>query len=515
MAAAAASSAAPSRHDEQTQTLHKRPPRCAHVILERDEPSLATALSRELDLPRERVDELLRLGAVHFSLVPPALQPGAPIDPRIGAEGAIRARNAALERWGAHSRLSSPRRIFSALQPCPAHSFARVHLRPWRAAPEAATALRLLHVSPSCVVVDKPASLPVPPAVDNAVDCAAHLAAVALEELGEKLSETEGGAAGGHTKRRSRWGRGVRARGPEEAAILDALEEACGGVAAPKALRPVHRLDTGTSGVLVLARTQAFASWWAGRQRAKTAEASVEEDDDDDEDRQQQHATKLYRCLTLAPSAPPTGTHVHWAITRYRPAAAEASGDDAGATPDAAARPPPPPPLPERTLMFGSRAEAEAFLATSGPGARAERLLRRAGGNAAAVTPASAKRCELEVLSVRRVEGAAAGWEALVELRTGRTHQIRAQMAALGCPLAGDGLYGGGGGGGGAKGEDGGGGDGDGDNWQARPLGLQAAELRVYDPEGLMGASDTSPDGWATFRAARPWWWGEDEEEGG
>lgn len=138
---------------------------------------------------------------------------------------------------------------------------------------------------------------------------------------------------------------------------------------------------------------------------------------------------------------------------------------------------------------------------------------RQKGGAAHTVVLDSEKpgslRCELKITSVEQVSltgEAAARWgdtayEHTIELLTGRTHQIRAQLAAAGAPLLGDHLYG--------------------SNESAppdvsrygespaavqgkrdviEPIGLQAYQLRVSDEVDLMGSPPVC------FTAPDPWW---------
>ncbi|GAQ80342.1 hypothetical protein KFL_000520130 [Klebsormidium nitens] len=309
------------------------PARVEHLLVLQEKGTAVDELEQQLDLPPSFAEDLIKFGAVHYApLLPPPPPNSRPSVHSQWSESTAKA----SDEFGLHpssqalklmmrvGRLQDPFRLLRQ------GGYLRVHVHPkrfprcyevdWRG--------RVLTETPDYVILDKPAGVPVQGTVDNLVEnCAACL----LEALG--------------------------------------LEEP---------LKVTHRLDVGTEGCLVLAKTPAFLRSF----NQLLADRKVH---------------KTYRALAAA--RPPLGRLLHWTQPKsYAP----------------------------RILSDETR---DGWLP-----------------------------CELEILAVDEVPwptGAVGslrmedgGWppqatayECTVRLITGRTHQVRAQLARVGCPLLGDTMY--------------------------------------------------------------------------
>ncbi|MEW5310609.1 MAG: hypothetical protein WDW38_002391 [Sanguina aurantia] len=287
-------------------------------------------VSEALELPVELIQRLLWFGAVYHCLVPP-LPPPAKAAGMLPEDLArmVEATKAAKLKHGKNPALGIPRRVSEDVHV--AGGYLRIHVHPVRfpAVYKADWARRIIVEEGGFVVVNKPAGVQVVPRVDNVRE---SLLACVEKVLGVK----EG------------------------------------------SLKPPHRLDVGTEGVVVLCKDTVHAN--AFRLLLSQKDSGC--------------LQKHYRCLVASP--PPLGILVHHVLENNRVA---------GEMP--------------HTLVVQEGSEG-------------------------------CVRCELVVEQVEAVEVtdpvAAAEWgrhayEVNILLKTGRTHQIRVQLAAIGCPLLGDVLY--------------------------------------------------------------------------
>ncbi|XP_075667576.1 RNA pseudouridine synthase 6, chloroplastic isoform X1 [Castanea sativa] len=309
------------------------PPRIEHLVVSKGGP-VQEYICEALDLPAPFVADLIHFGAVYYALVCPKPPPSATeeqlrIFKEFTAPSVLRKRGSIKGKTIREAQKTF--RITHVDQFVEAGTYLRVHVHPKRfpRCYEIDWKSRIIAVSESYVVLDKPAGTSVGGTTDNIEESCATFATRAL------------------------------------------------GLTTP--LKTTHQIDNCTEGCVVLARTKEYCSVFHGKIREKKVK-------------------KLYLALAAAPV--PIGIVAHYM----------------------------------RPVNMAPRLISEDFIK---------------GWNL----------CQLEVLECKEVLWPNAviekkycvddcGWpsqhiayECKINLLTGRTHQIRAQLAACSAPLVGDSMY--------------------------------------------------------------------------
>ncbi|GAV85190.1 PseudoU_synth_2 domain-containing protein [Cephalotus follicularis] len=313
--------------------LHNGPPRIEHLVVSKGGPVLKY-ICEELKLPPLFVADLIQFGAVHYALVCPRPPPTAtPEQIKVFKEvtDPLLLRKRASIKGKTVREAQKTFRITNVDEFVEAGTYLRVHVHPKRFPKcyEIDWKSRILAVSESFVVLDKPAGTSVGGTSDNIEESCATFASRAL------------------------------------------------GLTIP--LKTTHQIDNCTEGCVVLARSKEYCSVFHGKIRNKKVK-------------------KLYLALAAAPV-------LIGVITHYM-----------------------------RPVNMAPRLISDDFIK---------------GWNL----------CQLEVLECKEVcwpnavieekycvqdcwwPSKDSAYECKINLLTGRTHQIRAQLAALGAPIVGDSIY--------------------------------------------------------------------------